>query len=676
MGRAEISYAGIDAPDIVELPIRDGDSFPWHDRAVVVSRFEVAVTGDSVLALRILLEGNATRLVALLLRSDGSVDAVPTVETAGERGLIEFSVSGVALVQVVEFSDAADAAESVLRFPHPESWSEGRREAEPAWWEVPVEEVFGLEAAMAEAPGGEPELEGDRRRLEPQEVGHALAEMPAKARAAEEVVLKVTLSRTPQKPADGAAHDEAEFAFDPRVPLRITVAARGYAFAKGTRRTRVLRLDGQRTRITTFRLIGVDVGRAEVTVVIRQSDRLPLATLRVLSEIVTDDATAAPRVAEADVATPDPAVVPLPTISIDESQVGGRSVLDVGVQVGGDHDDGRVSNLPKRAIVERAYSRIAELRESLETTPPADRLATAILALRDIGVDLSRRLFTMPVREFLWSHRADLDRVLIQTTGEFDIPWEVVYISDPSRPVEEDDPDVELFLGMRGATRWVYNSAAPTTVTVHRTKARYLCPRYRDPHLSLTFSQDEGRLMRDRFRATSVRPGDAKAMSKAIVDDFDLFHFGGHGVWTLQPPEQRLLFASYRKAGEPVVGSSYSASDLRRDLPDRAMIARDEAAPMVVLNACDVGRIDTSSIGMGGFPEAFLRGGVGVLIGCSWAVDDRGAGEFIRHFYDALDGGTIAQAVAAARRGSLADGDVSGLAYVAYSHPDAVLVTA
>ncbi|MFH8248821.1 CHAT domain-containing protein [Microbacterium sp. B2969] len=679
-GRAEISFAGAVAPDIVERPVFDEAGFPWHDRAAIVTRFEASTPGDDPIAVRVVVAGDSSRLVALLLRTQGSTDAVPAAEVGVERALIEFAVTQWAMVLVLEFADAADAAEAVKRFPHPDAWALGEGEEGQAWWEVPVQDVFALESAGM--GGGPLEAEGEiEAEAAPpvQEIGHALAEMPATSRVKEEVVLTVTLSRTRQKPAEGAAHDEAEFAFDPGAPISISVATRGYAFAAGTRRTRVVRLGKGRAKVSpTFRLVAVDPGSAEVTVVIRQRARLPLATLRVLSEIVADAAPvgAGTAAAEADAKMPDPAMVPLPTISIDESLVGGRSVLEVGVQIGEKHVEGRMAGLPKQAIVADAYDRIAQLRKTLGQTPAAERLDIGLRVLRALGVSLSRRLFTPEVRQFLWDNQAELQRVLIQTTGEFDIPWEVIYLSDPSQPVDEVAPDVDFFLGMRGATRWVYNAALPTTVTVRRAQARYLCPLYRDPHLSLDFPQDEGRLVKKLFRATSVRPGDADAMTKAIVAGFDLFHFGGHGVWMLEPPDQRLLFAAYRETGAPVVGASYSASDLRRDLPDRAMIPQDEPPRMVVLNACDVGRIDTSSIGLGGFPEAFLRGGVGVLIGCSWAVDDHGAGEFIRNFYDALANGTIADAVAAARRQSLADGDVSGLAYVAYSHPDAVLETA
>ena len=115
--------------------------------------------------------------------------------------------------------------------------------------------------------------------------------------------------------------------------------------------------------------------------------------------------------------------------------------------------------------------------------------------------------------------------------------------------------------------------------------------------------------------------------------------------------------------------------------PDRAATATDDAAPevnvqMVFLNACDVGRTGPSDAGLGGFPEAFLRGGVGVLLGCAWAIDDEIGGTFSRHFYEALKTDDVGNAMRRARELSLVGDDLSALAYVAYAHPHARVVVA
>lgn len=506
---------------------------------------------------------------------------------------------------------------------------------------------------------------------------HALAEMPQTTRVGEVAEVTFTLSWVALTPTAGAAFDTAEFPIDPEAPITVSIATRGYRIVKGTQRTRKLSLRSADKASVTFRLQAVTAGNAEVTLVVRQHHELPLATLRLRSQIVEVAAQASKITASVDAAQPDPTVTALPTLRIDESLAGGESFLDIAVQIGTAHASCRTKIVDKPGLISWVYEQVAGLRDTLkrmkaEGSNPSERAETGLVELRALGVDLSRRLFNREVREFLWQHLDDLDHLVIQTTGEFDIPWEVIYLSDPTRSVKEEPRVVaEHFLGMRGATRWVYNSAIPTHITVGRGRAKYLCPAYTGPGLSLGFTQKEGELVRNTFRARVVRPGNAEAVSRVVTSGFDLLHFGGHGVWTQTPPDQRILLARYRKDAAAPPDSSYSASDLRRDLPDRIIEDSAAPAPMVFLNACDVGRIDTSAPGLGGFPEAFLRGGVGVLLGCSWAVDDEIAGEFSHAFYKALEDSDIAEAMTRARAETLQQADLSALAYVAYAHPHA-----
>ena len=502
----------------------------------------------------------------------------------------------------------------------------------------------------------------------------AMAQMPATARVGAIVTVKFTLSWLRVEPEEGAEVAVADVDIDPDSPVKISISTHGFRLARGTRRVREvqLTLDGAKAE-RNFSLEAVDVGPAEVTIVVRQHHETPLATLRLTPEIVIDPTAGDLPPANVFVRMPDPRVLALPTIRIDESLAGGAATLQVAVQVGDASMTAATKSIDKARVVTETYEKIKTLCADLKDEPPDVRMEGGLDRLRAIGVDLARRVFTREVRRFLWGHLSELDHLFIQTTGEFDIPWEMIYISDPDDTVEGKAVERDQFLGMRGATRWVYNTAWSEQVTVSRGRAKYLCPSYRDRRLSLTFTQGEGRFVKSVFNAKVVRPGDAASMTKIIADGFDLLHFGGHGVWTAAPPDQRLLLAAYRRNGEPPEGSSYSATELRRDLPAAAMVDPTRAAPMVFLNACDVGRLDTSSPGLGGFPEAFIRGGVGVLLGCCWAVDDKVAGRFVHDFYEALKTKDLHDAVGEARRKSLDGKDLSGLAYVAYAHPYATV---
>ncbi len=84
----------------------------------------------------------------------------------------------------------------------------------------------------------------------------------------------------------------------------------------------------------------------------------------------------------------------------------------------------------------------------------------------------------------------------------------------------------------------------------------------------------------------------------------------------------------------------------------------------------DIGRLPSGPAALGGFPEAFLRGGAAAFVGCSWAVGDDPASTFVEAFYAALadDDATIADATRAARRAA-ATTPTSPIAYAVYAHP-------
>ena len=92
-------------------------------------------------------------------------------------------------------------------------------------------------------------------------------------------------------------------------------------------------------------------------------------------------------------------------------------------------------------------------------------------------------------------------------------------------------------------------------------------------------------------------------------------------------------------------------------------------------NACDVGRLRSGATGLGGFAEAFLRGGVGVFIGCSWAVRDDVTAAFVRTFYEQTlrEHATLGEAVLAARRAAREAGDLTSLAFTVFADPRARL---
>lgn len=713
----------------------------------VIAAFRVApVDEDESGEASVLVEvdGDSALIIGLVWSWSGVVAVPPTDD---RDGVVSFAFEGATawtLIRVIECDTEADATTWLRELGGRAAGAERPRRAQPPAFEepgsggltgamledvlpeLPFEETFieramggaaaGPDAQPREMPGMAPRAPAPRsiptppapppratrggftRAAEPAGIdnGGAAASVPAFVSGKMPgmtvvggiATVEAILSRDRVKAAPSEVIDDKRVTVIEDNPVSVSIATRGYRLVSGTRRVRRLRLKRGRAKdVVSFTLEAVDPGTAEVTLVFRQNDELPLATLRLVSQISAEAGADLPVETGGGIVSPDADLLSMPTLRIDESIAGGDSSLDVGVQIGDFRVTGSKKLVKKSQFVSETYRKIDSLRKERKAARATAREAgdgdaaglkqAGLRELRRIGVDLSLRLFTSDVRQFLWDHVDELDHLVIQTTGELDIPWEIIYVSDPTRSVDDEpEVDVDHFLGMRGSTRLVYSTALPTEIVVRRRRARYLCPDYTGPGLGLAFTAEEVELVEHELRASAVGRGTANAMTRLMTTGFDLLHFAGHGVWAPAPPDQRLLLARYRTDKPSAPNTAYSAAMLRRDLPDRDDPNRRTAAPavivkMVFLNACDVGRTDSSVVGLGGFPEAFLRGGVGMLLGCSWAIDDEIGSRFSRHFYEALKTKDVAEAMRDARHQSLDDDDLSALAYVAYAHPHA-----
>jgi CHAT domain-containing protein len=152
---------------------------------------------------------------------------------------------------------------------------------------------------------------------------------------------------------------------------------------------------------------------------------------------------------------------------------------------------------------------------------------------------------------------------------------------------------------------------------------------------------------------------------------FDLLHFAGHGsAETDAISEARLLLQGRMEQGRYIEAPFTTTTVSSRS----NLMGADGSRPLVVLNACQAGRLGYALTGIGGFAQAFLDGGAGAFIGTQWSVGDVPSRVFTETFYRRmLDGATVAEATVASRERARADGDATWLAYAVYAHPHARL---
>ena len=87
------------------------------------------------------------------------------------------------------------------------------------------------------------------------------------------------------------------------------------------------------------------------------------------------------------------------------------------------------------------------------------------------------------------------------------------------------------------------------------------------------------------------------------------------------------------------------AAAIRPDTLTSAYVGENsklDTHPVVVLNACQVGRQDYQLTGIGGFADSFLKRGAGAFIGTLWSVVDETARTFTETFYQTLLGNKTA----------------------------------
>lgn len=286
--------------------------------------------------------------------------------------------------------------------------------------------------------------------------------------------------------------------------------------------------------------------------------------------------------------------------------------------------------------------------------------------LRAFGGQLFDQLFPDALKQQLWHYREQLDNIMVLSTEPF-IPWELVHLKPPGQNYL---PSESYFLGQMGLVRWLHDVGFPPESLQIRPGgyARYVIPQYPDPRYRLPQAEQEAQWLEQHFGATAVEAQPAEVRAQLSSSTFDLLHFAGHGLADQDNIAHAKLMLEGRVENGQYVPAQLSATTVEQycNCNDRD---RDER-PIVVLNACQIGREGYCLTGIGGFAQAFLKGGVGAFVGTLWSVGDRPARLFTETLYASLlEGKTLSESTTAARHAAQQAGDSTWLAYVVYGHP-------
>jgi hypothetical protein len=387
-----------------------------------------------------------------------------------------------------------------------------------------------------------------------------------------------------------------------------------------------------------------------------KSTHTGLATLKLTPEIVTSRTQSSQTLsANETISNLTQSFVPVPhELRIVERQNGTQIVYEFTFESSSLNILERCESNPitgdRKAYIDQIYQQIESHWSNAEE-------------LRAFGGQLLDQLFPERLQELLWEHQQQIQSILVISTEPF-IPWELVHLKEPRKPLS----DKVCFLGQLGLVRWLYDAGSlpPTALTLNPDRCRYLIPYYPDGSgYRLPQAEQEIPFLQQTFQATPIAPHPSATIAALKAADFDLLHFAGHGETELGSSTAKLLLEG-RATATTYVPSDISATTVSQHCRFKATNTR----PIILLNACQIGRTGYALTGISGFAPAFLKGGAGAFIGSLWSVGDRPARIFSETLYASLlSGCDLSTATRAAREQSRIAGDATWLAYVVYGHP-------
>lgn len=420
-----------------------------------------------------------------------------------------------------------------------------------------------------------------------------------------------------------------------------------------------------------FDLRATNVGNGEVWVIARQG-QIPLTTLKLYPQIVQNrtEVIASQRTSKNSSIFNAPVLSePLHQLFITEQRNGNDifyryEILSPSLNIIGCYTSEKVT-ANRNEYITHFYEEIENRWLNSQ-----DDVEAFTAELRAFGGELCDQLFPIELQEILWLHRTSINSIMVISDEPF-IPWELVHLKPPRQSYL---PDEIRFLGQMGLIRWLYDVGwPPEHIKIRKHRVHYIIPHYPIAKYRLLEAEQEYQFLEERFQATPIeaQPNPVRNLL-STPGAFDLLHFACHGeVEHKEIAHAKLLLDGYIRGNE-----YFHAHLTSTTIGQYCNMKADDNRPMIILNACQVGRSGYALTGISGFAHAFIEGGCGAFIGPLWSVSDRTARIFIETLYaELLDGRNLAQATINARSQAQQAGDATWLAYAVYGHPHLKIIT-
>ena len=495
------------------------------------------------------------------------------------------------------------------------------------------------------------------------------AEMNPEIKTGKTVDLVVTVSRDIIEKVSTEVSQKGTFLADTNKRLIISVIAKKNVEIVDESGGRAeIDLPGKEPEEIYFSVKGTEVGQGELWVIARQG-QVPLLKLILRPQIAAAPDLDTQKISlSADAIPQEGLIYPRNQLWVEEVNtfegvIYRYTVFFQGVRV--------TQRLVSKPIKGNRETYISELYETIEkrwisSMKDSEKFQQE---LRAFGAELFDELIPAELQKTLWDKRNDFDSIQVVSSEPF-IPWELIHLKDPAK---KGMPDEVKFLGQMGLVRWLEGAGkdgwAPEEIKLRTGMVKYVIPDYPHPDYKLPQAQLEKKYLENKFQATAINPDSADVrdcISKP--GQFDVLHFACHGA----AESNNITNACLLMAGR--VEDNKYITDLFTETTAKTFsdLVAEDNTPMVVLNACQVGKLGYKLTGIGGFANAFLSAGAGAFVGALWSVDDGSARIFTQTLYEALTTGdkNLAEAATEARETARQAKEATWLAYVVYGNPN------
>lgn len=491
---------------------------------------------------------------------------------------------------------------------------------------------------------------------------HFNAQVDAQVKLRKIFPVELTVSREQIEKAVDKINAESKAKVSPEKPLTIRLRPVVNIRVKGERAATIdVPAPGEPARVS-FKIQPTHLGECLFCIDIWQ-EQVPVTTLQLAPTCVGEPSAAPKLKASVTAGTATPFIRHVNQLRIYERQEGKSCYYEYELEareigILDTYTSPRITG-DRAKYVARLYEEIENLWETSGEDPKQMNDE-----LRSFGASLFTKLFPEPLQRILCDNVKKFTSIQILSTEPF-IPWELILIREPGKAIKRTDK----FLGELGLIRWLHGWIDTEKLKIAAGRANYVVPRYTEDDDQLPAGEEEVGYLKEKFNATEIAPDPTKVLDLLKKPgSFDLLHFCCHGgADTVDIDNSRLMLMKKKTGNKPAYLTQTSVEAC-------GMIGKDDSRPIIVLNACETGRLGGSLTGYGGFAKAFLKAGAGMFVGALWSVEDNAAVLFLKTLYDALlEGKTLSDATIEARRITAGQDSSTAIAYTVYGHPFATL---